>query len=257
MRRLAHRSRRSTLFGQVMRLSQGMPQFFAGLYSGSATVDYLFDFHDPAKRLVGGSSKAALPAAHADFAGNLCITTTGAEAYQSNATMAAWVRTADGSNIETFRLFTPLAGAGTRVLDATTFAGVAPGHQFYWDPASSVTVSLNRSGGGSQDVVTPQSLNATAVGTPTYASVRFANPGDPNQFECRRKGSLAASGAFSNPPTASGVSAQPLTLFSNAYPGASLGAICRWVWWGAFPALTAQQRSVIHAWILEEYGIAP
>lgn len=234
-----------------------MPQFFADQYEGSATTTYFYDTNDRAKKLVGGTNKVAIPAAHADFAGNLCATSTGAESYQSNTSMASWVRAADGSNIETFRIFTPLAGAGTRVLDVTTFAGATAGHQFYWDPASNCTASLNRSGGGSQDVMTPQAIGATGVGTPTYVSIRFKNPGDTNQFECRRKGTLTASGAFSNAPTTGGVSAQPLTLFSNAYPGASLGAICRWAYWGAFPALTAQQRAVVQAWILEEFGIAP
>lgn len=256
MMRLAHTGRRSRLFGQVMRLSQGLPQFFADQFEGSSTVTHFFDFHDRAKKIVGGTSKVALPAAHADFAGKLCATTTGAEAYQSNTPNASWYRASDGSNVETFRVFTPLAGAGTRVLDATAFVGNVPGHQFYWDPASNMTASLNRSGGGSQDSMTPQAIGATGVGTPTYVSIRFSNPGDANQFECRRKGALVASGAYANPPSA-GQSAQPLTLFSNGFPGASLGAVCRWVWWGAFPALTAQQRAVVQAWILEEYGIAP
>jgi hypothetical protein len=256
MRRLSHTGRRSRLFGQVMRLSQGLPQFFADLFEGSANTTYFYDFHDRAKKLVGGTSKVAIPAAHADFAGHLCATTTGAESYQSNTPNTSWYRASDGSNIETFRLFTPLAGAGTRVLDVTTFAGATAGHQFYWDAAANMTASLNRSGGGSQDSMTPQSLGATAVGTPTYVSLRFANPGDANQFECRRKGSLSASGAYANPPSA-GQSTQPLTLFSNAYPGASLGAICRWAWWGAFPALTSLQRSVVQEWILDEYGISP
>lgn len=251
-----------TALQRVMALSAGLPQFFASRYNVdgvSGEVASFIDANDPTHLLVQPTDtrQVALPAAHADFGGELCATTTGNEAYQSNRSTAYWFAIAAGANVETFRVFTPLAGAGTRVLDATSFVGTSNGHQFYYDPAANVTASLNRTGGGSQDVMTPQSLGATGVDVPTYASLRFRNPGDANQFECRRKGSLAASGAYANAPGVGGVSNVPLTLFSNGYPAPSLGAVCRWVYWGMFPALTAAQRSVVHDWIAEWFGIAP
>lgn len=265
MRRNITRSRRHAVtmpgsgLAAVMRLSQGLPQFLASRYiADGANLGSLVDLNDAGHLITRptGSNQSAVPAAHADFNGRLCVTTTGSEAYQSNRSVAFWGRISSGADVETVRVWTPLAGAGTRVLDATSFTGNATGHQFYWDPASNVTASLNRSGGGSQDSMTPQSFGATGVGTPTYAWIRFKNPGDTNQFECRRKGSLATSGAYTNPPTVGSATA-PLTLFSNGFPAPSLGAVCRWAYFGMFPALTAAQRTVVNAWIQAEFGIAP
>lgn len=250
------------LASQVRALSRGLPQFFASRYTvdgvSGKTASFI-DANDPTHSLLQSVAlgQVAIPAAHADFAGKLCATTTGVETYQSNRSTAFWDRVARGADVETFRVFTPLAGAGTRVLDITTGTGTSPGHQFYWDPAANVTASLNRSGGGSQDVMTPQTIGATGVDVPTYASLRFRNPGDANQFECRRKSALSASGAYANPPSILGVSGLPLTLFANAYPVAALGAVCRWSWWGMFPALSSSQRAIVQLWIQSEFGIAP
>ena len=244
----------------LVQLSDGRPIFLASQFNPDGVSGKTASFFDAADRnhlLVQATdaNQVALPAAHADFGGKVCATATGGEAYQSNRSTTFWSFTSNGQGCEVLHIFTPLAGAGTRVMGATTFAGASTGFQFYWVAGGDLTASLNRTGGGSQDVMTPQSIGAVGQDAPTYAWMRFQSSAG-NDFELRRKGALVASGVFSNAPNP-GVTGAAYTLFSNGYPAPSLGATCRWYGTMFFPALSQRERDIVQTFVNQETGIKP
>lgn len=247
----------ASIAAQVSAFSAGRPQFFAEKYNldgGSGKVGSFFDGNDPTHLLVQtvALNQVVVPVGHADYGGALCATATGNEAYQSNRSTTYWGICSDGVSVEMVRVFTPLVGAATRVIDATAFAGSNKGHQAFWASGGNASVTLIATAGLP---VNGASAGPTGQDVPTYIWNRFEQAGA-NQYEVRRKSALISSGAYATAPSA-GASQAPLTLFSNGYPAVVLGATCRWVYTGVFPALSAAQRAVVNSWIQQRWGIAP
>lgn len=247
------------LFSRYIALARGRYRFTADNVvedpSHAGFVLRIIDHNNPARWLeqTDPTKQVAMPAAHADFGGRKCLTFTGSQAYQSNEANTAWAFTADGISCQSVRVFTPLAGAGTRVSDVTTAAANQRGQQVYWASGGDVTAALYKTGAA---VVAPTAVGAVGQDVATYVSLRFSSS-SANQYEFRRKSALIASGAYVSAPESSGSSGVPLTIGSVTFPGITAGATERLRELAFFPALSAAQWLVVTQFMQTFYGLAP
>lgn len=248
-----------SLFSRVLSYTQGLPWIDYGSAdedSGHSGFALRFlDMNNAAHYLAqtDTTKQVALPAAHADYANDLCATFSGTQAYQSNQPNTFWAFTSKGVSCESLRVFTPLAGAGTRVVDVTTSAANQRGHQCYWTSGADVTAYLGKTGSA---VVAATSVGVVGQDVATYMMMRFEQAGA-NQYEFRRKSSLIASGAYASAPDGTGSSGVPLTVGSVTFPAISAGGTMRIKLHAFFPALTSGQRRDVQQLILSKWGIAP
>lgn len=235
----------ATLFEQVLALSAGRPFFTADNYvevSGKAVA--FIDWNDPAHVLSqpASANQVATPAPHSDFGGAVCASFTAAQAYLSSRPVAQWVMDHDGVSTEKWDVLSPLDASGTGLISTTRNAG--PGTQTYYT-AGQFYHYLS----GAAGVVGPVNFGPPIVaGTPTYVDVRHqaADPGA--QYRLFHNGVEALAGNYASAPDP-GPADTPLSLGAVAplgYP-----ARMRWVATFFTPALTAEQRAVVHAWIQE------
>ena len=242
-----------------MALAAGRPVFTAGnpanIIIAGKVVSFV-DWNDPTHFLTQPNAALQVPApvVDAEFNGKPVVTSNGTQGYQSTKPASFYSYTMDGISFESFRVFAPAnVGGPAMVTDGTEVSPGVGGYQAYFGgvPGKSTATLLNTTG---------SSVNASygtlLNGAPIYTDIRFELAGA-QQYELRTRGALDASGAYSSPPSPSGPSRDPLRLLSNSYPAITFAFVGRWAAVLHFPALTPAQRAIVHAWILQEYGIAP
>jgi hypothetical protein len=184
------------------------------------------------------------------------VTSTGTQGYQSTKPASFYSYTMDGISFESFRVFAPSnVGGPAMLLDGTDVSPGIGGYQAYLGgvPGKSTATLFNATGAP---------VNAVPYGTlitnaPIYTDIRFELAGAGSQYELRTRGTIDASGPYSLPPAPSGPSRDPLRILTNSYPAITFAFVGRWAAVLHFPALTPAQRAIVHAWLLQEYGIAP
>lgn len=140
-------------FGLVLGLSATRPVFTADLYvidGGSGKVRAVVDWNDNAHWLDQSNTtlQCALPAAHADFAGMLCLTFTGTQWYASTRATSYW-EPWHRTGAATVGSLTPTEVSSTYYL-CGTFNSTAPGFGMAWNVD---WVALVRSTGTTNAVV--------------------------------------------------------------------------------------------------------
>lgn len=241
-------------FSDVLAVSAGRPVFSADYYAVdgvSGKVSAFIDWNDPTHMLVQASSalQVAVPVAHADFAGNLCATFTGAETYVSNAPVSRFRFMHDGTGCSLFRVATPTTILGVHSCACTTSQAGVAGLSFYIT-GPDVRSSVEKTGGS---VYPDSSLGTVAANVPTYREISHGTARAP-QWELRAKGTVAASGAYISAPD-TGDSQHPLRLASNAGPG--LFYVGRWRDLILTPGVSATERAVVQNYFRTAYGIGP
>lgn len=246
-----------SLFEQVLALSAGRPVFTADKYTVdgiSGRVRSWIDWNDPTHVLDQSiaAQQVPVPAAHADFAGALCATYTGGQAYQSNRAVAAWTFTADGVSNEQWDVFEPVGQASPGAVCATAFTGGQAGSLTTFEPGG-LTHLLGSGPSGSAGLLILANPGASANDVPIYTSSRHQAAAAP-QYELRRRGTLGASGPF-GAPALNFPPQFPLIVGASGNPALSRPANMRWAATLFTPALTPAQRLIVETWIYETYGI--
>lgn len=244
----------------MLALAAGRPVFTAGnpanIIIAGKVVSFV-DWNDPTHFLTQPNVAIEVPApvADPDFNGKLVITSDGTQGYQSTKPASFYSYTMDGVSFESFRVFAPSnVGGPAMLLDGTDVSPGIGGYQAYLGgvPGKSTATLLNTVG---------SSVNASygtlITNAPIYTDIRFELAGAGSQYELRTRGTLEASGPYSSPPSPSGPSRDPLRILTNSYPAITFAFVGRWAAVLHFPALTPAQRAIVHAWLLQEYGIAP
>lgn len=187
------------------------------------------------------SFRAAAPAAHADFNGQLCLTMTGNLFYDTNQAASFWAFAHQPGVI--YDISTPISVAGTQVVWETTNNFATAFIQRYW------------AGNQSQHTMRPQAspvANATAIagtslaGSPMVARTRV----DSTTLYGKRTGLSEQTAALASAPDASSPS-RGLGLGRNG-----LTSDYRWALLAFFPVLTAGQMALVESWISQTYGLA-
>lgn len=260
-RRFGHGRRRTaavvpdTPLDSALALSAGAPFFtMAGHVTLSGTGDVLsfHDLNDDGHVLTQSDTAKQVdpPAGHADFAGGLCATFTGAESYSTN-TISKYTFTHDGSGATLVPVYTRTSTAGFHVLLAsnlfisTTNRGIGIAGQ----AAGAIQAFV---GSGTQTIWNTAAGGTTAAGVPVYCDVSWQKAAD--SWNVRKKGVSAASGTTPNTPNAA-ATITPMTL--GAAANGTLGFVGRVAAFPCFPYVDASGRSTIQDWILQDYVIAP
>ncbi len=237
------------LFAEVLTLSAGRPVFTADNYIEVAgKVVGFVDWNDPTHVLMQASSAAqvAVPLPHADFAGALCASFTGAQSYVSNRPTSQWVTEHDGVSSEVFFALSPTAASLAFFMATAANAGAA-GFHLYND--STYRHFLSNDSGGA--VINTAPAGTPSVGVATYVDIRH-RAADAAQYVIRHRGTLTAQDQYTAPPSP-GPASIPCEL--GARNGALFSSM-RWPALGFFPALDDAQRAIVQQWILQAYGIA-
>lgn len=245
----------SRLFAGVLALAAGRPVFTADYYavdSLSGKVSALIDWNDPTHTLAqgNGANQCALPAAHADFAGRLCLTFASAAPnhYLSNRSgVVNYMH--DGTGGELFLTNTPTAGgtsvpAGSRNASGRGFSlvrlGGTPRADFYALTTANAFV-----------IQVTGANPSWAVDVPTYIHAAYETASTPDATLRQRSTSIGTANQAIAPE--SGNSSQNLRLGTDGTNHASM----RWRSLAFFPALTASQRALVQQYIQQDTGITP
>lgn len=242
----------SSLFASVLALTAGRPVFTADYYAVDGVtgkVASFIDWNDPTHTLAQATSanQVALPAAHADFAGQLCATFDGgtsARIYQSNRPAAYWSLLCNGP-FWAYSTLTFTFATSFQIL-YETFSASAAGE---------FTCGSNGTG-VNQNVWRPTNLglsasSAIAIDTPLVFRHSLASAQSPQRA---LKTSLVAAAS-----TTLGGSDQttltPLVFGARASLGFPLRARVRHLLM-LFPALDVAGQSLVEQYILQDSGIA-
>jgi len=240
------------LFERVLELSEGRPIFTADHYTldgVSGRVRNFIDHSNPAHLIdqVVGANQVLVPAPHADFAGVACANFDAAASnnYVSNLLgNVNWMH--DGTGGEYFLIGTHIAGADGGVpIGSRDIGGV--GFSLVFSGAADIQQYVI---GDGESFVVAAPASAAAAGVPGYVNFRLSTAATPD-FEFRNKGTIAAQGDVTNPPSGA-PSSQRLRLGGPPPYVASF----RWVALVMTPALTPAQRTTVQQWIQSAYGIA-
>jgi hypothetical protein len=236
-----------SLFPQIKLLAAGRPIFNADLYvidGGSGKVRAIVDYWDLQHWLDQSDTtkQCALPAAHADFQGKLCLTFVSASAtrYQSNRSAASWgPYTRDGTpGAEICAALTPTDASGTRIVLSTGTSGnreqldYAPGTGVVRWHAGAITCA-----------------GAVTTNVPTYWA-KYYQEGLSPEVATFVKGTPSTTSP-ENPNTPPETS---LVLGSAASGGNAAGM--RFVFLMFWPVLSAGGRSTVRQYTQQTYGIA-
>jgi hypothetical protein len=244
----------TSLFPEVLALAATRPIFNADLYvidGGSGKTRAVADYNDLAHWLDQSDTtkQCALPAAHADFQGKLCLTFTAPDLknYLSNLTgNVNWMH--DGSGGEFFFVNTPTTTGNVATVVGsrnTSGRGFSLGRN-----ASSASFWYVLTAANGFVISQTDPTNSWLQDVPTYINASYAISDTPDAT-VRRRGITLTSGNQAIAPE-SGASSQALRLGSdgsNYFRG-------RWRSLLFFPPLSVAQRSIVQQYIQQDTGIA-
>lgn len=234
--------RRTNLFHQILVLAATRPVFTADYYAVDGVtgkVASFIDWNDATHLLAQSSSllQVALPAAHADYAGKLCATFTGAERYVSNRAGASWNYLSNGTSMSVHAVCTPTA-TNTRLCSTRN-----AGNGFLLGIQAGPSWLAYIQGGPSPGVARP--LNLASMW-----SFRFTDGGGSPEYTDKITGFSAVTGDATT-PTASG-----LTLTLGANPDGTLGYVGRIAFLGFGPDMGTSGTGQMQSCLTALYGVA-
>lgn len=252
-RRAARGSRRipggkKTLFQRVLALSAGLPLFLASGHitlSGTGDILSFHDANDDAHVLTQSDTAKQVdpPAAHADFANQLCVTRNPTDAfYESNRTPAYWGPWHQGTGRELWAVWTPVTST-TGFHFHTTNGFTGPGFGLGTSGSNVIYQvkkppdSVNRSVGKSNSI-------------PVYSRCTYLEGASPEAI-LQVSGSAAATQASAETPDAANPQRALRWGWSGAATGERLAAI------PCFPRLDATGLALVQQWVQQAYGIPP
>jgi hypothetical protein len=225
----------ATLFGAVLQLGGRRPVFTAALYAidgVSGKVASFLDWNDFTHLLVQASAplQVAIPATHADFAGNLCAMFTGTEYYLSNRPTVYWAYSADGTGFEVIACARPTSLLSTGAIFGT-LATVNTQGFFLYRSTNTPRALVSKAG---TLVVNIFNISAATLTVNTPYVFGFAHQAAaPVNGRGQLGSNTPVSISYLAPPVA-GATAYPLSL------GAGGDGLQGWVGQWAFGAFNAQ-----------------
>lgn len=248
--------RRSDPLYPIFMASKGRPCFPVMNYLEDGThagfVKSFVDIWSYDRRLVQTTSanQVAVPAKHADFLDEKCVTFTANETYVANDAASNYAYLSDGTGASLLFVFTPTTVAGVHSLACTTSSAGARGLSFYHSAATSRS-SVEKTG---SSVYPDSSVGGLTINTPTYHVISHGAGRTP-QYDLRLKSATVSSGSYASAAEA-GAPSHTLRLASNS--GFTLAAAMRFTLLAtASPGYTAQEFETVQKALLTLYGITP
>ncbi len=163
-------------FTEMKTLCSGRPVFTADNYVESGDypgfVESFVDHNDPTHLLTqtDPAKMVGVPEAHADFNGQLCVTFTGAEYYESNRAASSWAFRSNGISTEEYAVFTPTqtttASALNTLHDTTSgLTGFSGSILSYWGQTTNSCFASTANGAG---VIGSATFGALTMQTSSY-----------------------------------------------------------------------------------------
>lgn len=257
-RRSGRRTQAPSIFQQALALSLVWLDASGHItLSGTGDVLSVHDRRDDTHVLTQADTAKQVdpPAAHADFAGQLCLTLTGAEWYQSNRPPSYWIWGSNGTGVDIYFAATNLQSStpaqcmlATQNISAHTvgFAvqidGSAGNFGWYVNNGTAYAVSRN-------------DTNQFATGSPGWACASHLD-GDPAEVIKRKQATTIFSGAGAAPAPSASDPVGTLRLGASAVTGSFrfVGRVRSALF---FPRLTTTQRSAtVDLFMAQDTGIA-
>ena len=239
----------------ILALAATRPVFVADYYvvdGVSGKVRSWIDQNDPTHVLDQSNTarQVALPAAHADFANQLCATFNDTGLYISNRAASAFLYCQDGSGVSGYVSCTPTEAPATANRFIFGTHGVPAGPFVLLlavNGASTYQLEINDGTTG----IYAQTA-AISSGTPTYFSYHFATSRNPDLL-FKQRGATANESDLTGPPSGSAPKG-PLLLGANSSFG-NLGRF-RWRHLMFFPLLDASGQATVESYLLSDSGLA-